>query len=147
VPTMTHGPVGTSDLYMAVHGAENPTMDEWDAFTAQWKAHAEKVRAAGRRPLSLNVTAGGAPNAKQRSSMDATNKPLQPRVAVLNDSTIVRGAITALSWLGGADVRAFKLDDYEGACAFLGVDQATRDRARAEARAAMRKLKGPRTSG
>ena len=64
----------------------------------------------------------------------------RPLVAVLNDSALVRGAITALSWLGGAEVRAFKLGDYDGACAFLGSSATIRDQARAQAASAMQEL-------
>jgi hypothetical protein len=140
MPTMLHGPVGKSDVYLAVHGRREPTAREWDEFIAAWTVHGEAVRAAGRQPLSLNVTSGGAPNAAQRKAMDATNKPLRPKVAVLNDSALVRGAITALSWLGGAEVRAFKLGDYDGACAFLGSSATIRDQARAQAASAMQEL-------
>lgn len=140
MPTMIHGQVATSDVYMAVHGTSNPSDPEWEQFTAGWKAHASAVRQAGRTPLSMNVTHGGAPNAVQRALMDAANKPLRPKVAVLNDSAFVRGVITALSWLGGADVRAFKLGDFGGACTFLGVDAKTLEHAQMQAQDAARLL-------
>ncbi len=66
-------------------------------------------------------TDGGGPNSVQRNHFsDALGKTL-PRVAVLTDSRVIRGIITAIQWLGSMDIKGFAPRAIDEAIEFIDV--------------------------
>jgi hypothetical protein len=110
--------VGVGRVAVAFHDEQNPTDAEWNAwislYTALHAAHGDETRALVR-------TLGGAPNAAQRASLgNALGRKGQPS-AVLTSSTLTRGVVTAISWLG-IPVRAFKPDSWVEIREYLELD-------------------------
>lgn len=105
------------NLVIAVHSTENPTNEEWDAYLA-----------AGSKALdqhgsirSLAYSLGGSPNSVQRSKTNELFKGRPQRVAVMLNSAITRGVVTALGWFN-PEIRAFNLEQSDAACEYLGLD-------------------------
>lgn len=69
----------------------------------------------------LIVTHDAGPNSAQRQQLHqvATAKGATLRVAVLSSSKLVRGMVTAFSWMGTLQIRSLEPDDYAGALAYL----------------------------
>ncbi len=102
-------------LIVSAHDSDAPTDAEWDAMLSLIRG------ATG----ALVYTSGGGPNSAQRKR--AAERGLTAlRSAVLTTSTMARGVVTALSWLGATDTRAFGPEQVEEALAFLNVPAAER---------------------
>jgi hypothetical protein len=100
-------------LTIAVHHTRPPTDEEWDRWVA--------LCATQEGPIRVIVEShGGAPNAKQRKALSDALAGRDLRSAILSDSIVVRGVVTALAWLGVA-LRAFPLDDYASMAAYLDI--------------------------
>lgn len=100
-------------LYLAVlHGAQ-PTDEEWERWIALG------VQRNGLDQRVLIEARGGGPSAKQRRAIVAANKA-NVRIAVMTESTLVRGIVTAVAWFG-VSLRAFPLDAHANAANFLGL--------------------------
>ncbi len=110
---------------LLVHGPEAPTADEWDEYL--------KLVDASRALVTQVIvhTEGGGPNPKQRDAVQTlynTYKPSAPPVAVLSNSVIARGIVTAISWRYGRDkIRAFSPTELDAALAWLRLDRLTLD--------------------
>lgn len=110
-----------STLFVALHGREAPTDEEWDVYARQLREIFDSGE--GDRMFACNVTLGGAPNAAQRRRINMLiPTTIKPRGIVLTDSSIARGAITAIMWLTGAQLVAFPPDDYQKALRSIGVE-------------------------
>jgi hypothetical protein len=66
----------------------------------------------------LVETRGGGPDAKQRRALAEAMRNEDTRVAVLTDSFVARGILTALAWLG-LPQRGFALQDLRAAGSYL----------------------------
>lgn len=109
----------TKGVLVAVHTKPNPTAEEWEAYAVDVEQEMAKDGLRG----VLIVTAGGGPNAAQRSRI-AKIRGLGPvPTAVVTEAFAVRGIVTALSWLG-KDIRAFGRDDVERAIQHLSIEPA-----------------------
>jgi hypothetical protein len=117
--TMAYMQVGAT--MVVAHGPQPPAQNEWDGHIALCKDGKVKVRRL------LVYTAGGAPDAKQRAQ--AEKEFGQLRVAVLTDSVLARGVVTALRWLG-MPISAFPADQVVRAMEDIGVPSAERDEVR-----------------
>src|SRR5580704_8952938 len=75
----------------------------------------------GSGPRVLVVTEGGSPTAGQRAALSNVTDQHRnaSKVAVCTDSTMARGAITALSWFLPNAYRAFSPADIDKAIAYL----------------------------
>jgi len=94
-----------------LHGAQDPTMKEWDAYLAD-------LRDKDVTTLGLLVfTSGGAPNAAQRRALNNVLLGRYFARAVVNDSTIVRGIIAAVGWFAPG-VQPFRPGEWKQAAAF-----------------------------
>jgi len=102
-------------VLLVVHGHEPPSDEEWEEYLGQVKL----VVATG-RPRAIAVTEGGAPSFSQRSQLNRILRGTRAVGAVVSDSGLVRGIVTALSWFNHG-VRSFSPDEFEAACAHLGV--------------------------
>lgn len=93
-------------ILLALHSTKTPETEGWDTYL---DAYEDGVKKWGKKLLgSLAVTDGGGPDAKQRAEL--AHRLIQPyphiRGAVVTNSVIARGIITAISWLKG-NARAF----------------------------------------
>ncbi|MCC6555370.1 MAG: hypothetical protein IT372_20610 [Polyangiaceae bacterium] len=83
---------------MVVHSSVTPSDEEWNAFVTTITA----VARSDNRVSNLVFTDGGAPTAAQRSKVNALVQN-QPRLtAVIADSALVRGVVTAFNWFNPA---------------------------------------------
>lgn len=116
-----------------VHGRENPSEAEWNAYI---DALAGLIAKVGDISV-LVVTDGGGPNSVQRTDMnDRIRGGNDMRGAVVTESRVARGIVTALSWFN-AGVKAFPPVRLRDALRHLGLDEAEQ----AEALAAVRRLR------
>jgi hypothetical protein len=92
---------------------------EWTEMMNEIARHAQNDT-----PMKILVrTDNAGPNVVQRSDMNALleSKGVQLTVAVLSSSVVVRGIITAFSWMRRMNIRSFGQDDYTSALAYLDV--------------------------
>lgn len=100
-------------LMLAVHSKVPPTDDEWK----RWLELAAERIGKDLRAM-IEVYDGVGPNARQRHAMVPLLPRVDPRTAVLSDSMVVRGLVTAVSWLGIPN-RAFNSGAFEEAARYL----------------------------
>ncbi|MGC4091219.1 MAG: hypothetical protein QM756_25750 [Polyangiaceae bacterium] len=88
---------------------------------AEFEEHLAEAIAMGPSVRRVIVAIQGAPtmSADRRAKLDRAGL-LVPPTAVLSDSPLIRGILTALCWLG-ANARPFPPNGVEQACEFLGV--------------------------
>ena len=110
------------DLMVVRHGAQTPPDDEWQDLLAAMGAHEPLTRILVWSPAA-------AISSRQRAQVGAVTTRRKLRVAVVSDSTVVRGAATAVGWLTGKLVRGFSVDNVDGAATFLELDGDIRRRA------------------
>jgi hypothetical protein len=96
---------------LAVSYAKAPTDEEWAACLAMMRTRAG-------RDARVLVDAETGPNSAQRSALVEATRDMDVRFAILTDSIIVRGMVTALAWLG-VPHRAFGTDEYLKAVKYL----------------------------
>jgi hypothetical protein len=102
------------EIFLLVIGRDDPTDAEWNAWLAFVAARPVRPRAR-----VIVHSAGGGPDATQRSALAGTMKERpKTRVAVLVDSAVGRGIVTALGWLYG-NFTAFDTPDIAGALSYL----------------------------
>src|SRR6516225_445034 len=103
--------------YVLVLGAQNPPDAEW----ALWVDYIAHHIVPGSAPRVLVVTEGGSPTAGQRAALSNVTDQHRnaAKVAVCTDSTMARGAITALSWFLPNAYRAFSPADIDKAIEYL----------------------------
>lgn len=111
--------VRSGSLVLLVQAAADPTMEEWDGFLDDTVAAMAEHRGVCR---VLVFTAGGKPNAAQRSRSLDRGWRMNPRspVAVVSDDRLVRGVITVFAWFG-LQIRAVPRDRANDAHAHLGM--------------------------
>ena len=104
------------DLMIVVHTGQAPSDEEWTRYVAAVeRMDPEKLR-------TIVFTDGGAPNLEQR---EAINRALGGKTspgAVVSNSMLVRGAVTALSWFN-PKIKAFSPSGTAAAFAYLGVPE------------------------
>jgi hypothetical protein len=103
-------------VMVCVHDEHAPTDAEWDRWIELLRQR------VGRDARVFVETRGGGPNAKQRKLLADAAKDLDLRSAVLSDSIVVRGILTAIAWLG-VPLRAFSPGEYRPAAEYLGLTQ------------------------
>jgi hypothetical protein len=116
--------------FIVAHGRESPTPEEWSAFLKAMELDLPNLRGI------LVFTAGGSLNARQREQIELLTTRGNLRVAVLTDSVVVRGVVTALSWFK-VQIKAFAPNAEQSALEHLGVEPA----ARAAVLASLREIK------
>jgi hypothetical protein len=100
---------------VVVHGATHPNDADWEIYLAALRRNITVIEA------QLIVTDGGSPNsAQRRASLEiAVGRPV-PSTAVLTSSVLARGVVAALSWFMKDRIRAFRRNEFDEACAFIG---------------------------
>jgi hypothetical protein len=106
------------EILVLYYTERDPSDPEWDAWIAQINRREHRAM--------LILTEGGAPNARQRAKMVRETDygaALRPPMALLTDSMLLRGMMTAFAWLYGKaqPLRAFPRRRVDEAVAFLGV--------------------------
>lgn len=99
----TLGYDGIGSIVLFVIGDQPPERDEWKAYV-----DFVKERAKLHDKIRLVVLAGsGAPDAVQRKQLNDAVTMKQLRTAVVSDSIVARGVVTAFRWYG-LELDAFK---------------------------------------
>lgn len=101
-------------LYLAVLRGPPPTDAEWERWIAM------SVERLGRDQRVIVESHNNGPNAAQRKAITDAMRNVDVRVAVMTDSGVVRGIVTALAWLG-VQQRAFPLHAERQAAIYLGL--------------------------
>jgi hypothetical protein len=99
---------------VCVHGAENPTDDEWYALMSAQYQHALRHNDTQDKARVLVFTAGGVPNAPQRAALNKVAQTFRTKSALLTSSAIARAIGTALRWFD-AQLGIFGPDEVEPA--------------------------------
>jgi len=112
------------EYVLALHGKLNPADADWDQYCGLVAKTVSPQTLKG-----LTITLGAGPNAKQRSTITTIHKEFGVAPdsigAVVTDSALVRGVITALTWAGIVrKIRAFPLRDLNAGFTYVGVDEA-----------------------
>lgn len=107
------------NIAVGVHNPGQPSDQEWEGWLGMCREMIEQGQLQG----CLVWTAGGAPNSKQRAMVKSVPGLLPVPIAIMTDSRVARGVITALSWLGKA-IKPFPANDLQGALEYLGSQQA-----------------------
>lgn len=108
-------------VLIAVHPASDPSDEDWAAYVQFCKQLPKSCR------KTLAMTKGGGPNPKQRKVLQEEylkhfvhDKANPMKVAVITDSPLLRGVVTALNWFNPNTV-AFAPSALEEAFRYLGV--------------------------
>jgi hypothetical protein len=80
-------------IVIVVENAISPTVEEWNAYCAKVEATLHRTK-----PRGIALTDGGGPNAAQRNQINELLAGREAPSAVVTDSLMVRGIVTALSW-------------------------------------------------
>jgi len=93
-----------SGYFVVAQGQRPATATQWAELCGALARARQQVRGL------LVYSAGGAPDVHQRSELARIHQRSPFRVAVLSDSAVVRGAITALRWLD-VEAKSFPPND------------------------------------
>jgi hypothetical protein len=115
---------GHDRVCIAVLRATPPTDEEWARWIALLQEHAKPY-------LRVLVETPTGPNAAQRKALAQATRGEDIRFAILTDSIVVRGIVTALAWLG-VPHRAFATTQEQQAADYLELTSAELERARRE---------------
>ena len=111
--TLSYDALGS--LVLFVNGERAPDREEWKTYVAFLKE-----RAAEHATVRLVVVSGSAgPDSVQRQQLADSVSAKQLRTAVVSDSVVARGVVTAFRWYG-LDVSAFKSSAIDEAYAYVG---------------------------
>jgi len=117
---------GDAHIVCALHSKRSPSDAEWDEYLGHIQAARELAR-GGRGPVNaVAVTDGGAPDAAQRKRLADVVRGWEPLAAVVSESLLVRGVVTALAWLG-MRVRFFPVNEVSAALRWAAVPEQDRD--------------------
>ncbi len=125
------------DVRVVLQGAGSPTDAEVDRHIAEALAMAGSVRAV--LVIAHGRDAAG-PGAAQRARMARVGL-LRVPTAVVTESVLARGVMTAVSWLG-ATIRAFAPEQLDQAYEFLDISAPARTRIPAQIEAMKAELLG-----
>ena len=116
---------------LLVHGPAAPTAEEWQRYLDMLQQSPLTMRG------QLIHSLGGAPDSAQRARSIEIGKPLFEerkkrgipalRTAVMSQSAAVRALATVSNWLFDDTFLGFRLDDWEGTFAHLGVAPTDRE--------------------
>jgi hypothetical protein len=107
---------GMGSLVLFVITDLTPGRDEWRQYVDFLK---ERVSQHGSARLVV-VAGSGAPDSLQRQYLSEAVSPKQLRTAVISDSLVARGVVTAFRWYG-LEVSAYKSSAIDDAYRYVGV--------------------------
>jgi len=100
------------DLFLIVHAPVDPDPRDWSLLMLESHGSMHRVTRVLVSSADTKLTA------KQRGELGDFIKNHECKVAVLVDSAVTRGIVTALGWITGK-YRAFASEDIEGALEYL----------------------------
>ena len=112
-------------VHLAIQRGESVSDAVWNEWLASLQQDPD-----GRLRL-LVESHGGGPNAKQRKQFVDAMRGRDLRIAVLTDSPISRGMVTAVSWLG-QPLRSFRVAQLAEAIAWLDLTPSEGEQLRVE---------------
>lgn len=102
-------------VFVVVHNQRDPTDGEWTDFV-----RLSTMPERANRP-TLVYSAGGRPTALQRKQLaDAIPKRRVPPTVVLTENRLVQTVVRLMTWFN-PDIRAFPIEDLDGALKYMGV--------------------------
>ena len=107
--------------FVAVQGAKAAAPKEWNAFITAFEEQLSEVSSL------LIFSAGASIDIREREQLERLLTRGRLRVAVLTDSKVVRGAVTALSWFK-IPIKSFAENEVELALDHIRVQKADRAR-------------------
>lgn len=114
----THGRVG-----LMVHGERDPDLDEWREALNELS---RLVHTLSRYKIFIVSPGATLPASHRRILIDALSDTENLHAALVTDSRMARGAMTALRWFLPFNIRAFSPHDFAEATEFLALDPAQR---------------------
>jgi len=113
-------PLDGRDLVVSVHTKKDPTREEWETLLVALKE--AEARKAGdlSRVLTLILGDGGSPDTLMRDALSRLLKGRPLKMAVVTDSVVARGAVTAIGWFN-PQVRAFATSKGASVFEYLGM--------------------------
>jgi hypothetical protein len=110
-------------IMILVHGEANVTREEWSDLRRLAEENYRKP-ADERVNGYLIVTDGGGPTSAQRAEVSEYWQGKEaPKFAVVSDSALVRGIVTALQWLKLSKMTAFRSANIDSAIAHVGIPE------------------------
>jgi hypothetical protein len=117
-------------VLIAVHTSTTPSKDEWERYL---RMTAEVIEESHGNYVGLAVTDGGAPNSAQRAALvPLAKKAPEVRGAAITNSILVRGIMTAMSWLLNPNFKSFTPEELAEALTHLQVHPMALTRVRDE---------------
>jgi hypothetical protein len=120
------------NLHVIVVGEKDPAPSDWDAYIHAIQA-SMKAGAEPRQLRTLVFSDGGGPNSAQRKAVANLLNGQATPVAIVSNSAVMRGIMTALAWFNPL-ARAYAPGEIGDALAFLGVPERSFDSIRDTAR-------------
>jgi len=106
----------SNDVFVLVHGKENPTDQDWDLYLEDLRQQAARANCI----RTLVFTEGGGPDGFQRNRLNQILEGRPTRAAVLSNSVLARAVVGILA-VFNPQIRAFSPDDSGVALAYLQV--------------------------
>lgn len=131
MPNMVCKVVGK--LAIAVNNTKPPTEEDW------WKLIDEMKKLDIEETCFMALTEGGAPNAAQRRLLNEVLQGKSRPTAIVSQSSLVRGVVTALGWFNSR-IKVYSPTELDEALRWLGLSQVEAYMARAEIRTLRAKL-------
>lgn len=110
------------NLILTMNTDQAPSSTEWNEYVTALRAYTSANPDLS-RARNIVFTDGGAPNSAQRKELNDILKGRHVMVAVISNSTIVRGVVTAFAWFN-PDARVFAPDATASAYAYLQLSDA-----------------------
>jgi hypothetical protein len=123
------------DFVCALHGREAPRPGEWSSYCELLRDYFRNN--APERLRGITLTLGGGPDSRQRRELVDTMPQvvMAARGAIITNSTIIRGIVTAFAWLQKSGLQAFQPSDFLRGFAYVGMPSQEVDRFLVEAAA------------
>jgi len=112
--------IGRMQMIIALHTKKAPSDAEWNTYIGLCQEALKILNGDSTRLAGIAITDGGAPNAKQRALLATIIKDVHIRGAVVTESTLVRGVVTALSWIN-PQIKAYSPTGVVDAALHLGL--------------------------
>lgn len=114
-------------FFILLHTEAAPSDAEWTAFVTATEVAARQAGKDFSQLRQLVITDGGGPSSTQRKQANAMLGGSTIRVAVVSQSTAIRGVVTALSWFNSL-IKAFNPDELKEALSYLEVPEGADDK-------------------
>jgi len=110
-------------VIVALHGKKSPSAGEWSQYITLAREHYRthpRIILAG-----VTATLGGAPDSKQRKQLieASSTESLASPGAVISDSPMIRGIITAFLWMRKNNLRAFAPNAFREGLTHVGLPE------------------------